>query len=273
MENWLLIIVGVIFLVSIVVGAVRGFFKIGLSLLSSVLTVVIMIYLSPYVGGALAKYTPLDELIEKKCVETFMPEMTGELFAGKDLSGTPLAELDPDQLQNIGELDLERYGISAQDILDIIGEIPQEQQIQKVEESVLPQFLKDKILENNNSTIYEELGVSNFPEYVAAYISRMVINVVSFLVTFLLAIIIVKALIVAVDIIGELPGIGFFNHLGGALVGILMALLIVWLLFLVVTLAYSTEIGTSCFEMIEQSKVLTFLYERNVLLAKLLAFK
>lgn len=273
MENWLLIIVGVIFLVSVVVGAIRGFFKIGLSLLSSVLTVVIMIYLSPYVGGALAKYTPLDELIEKKCVETFMPDISGDIFAGKDLSGSPLGELDSDQLQNIGDIDLDLYGITARDILDVIGEIPQEQQIQKIEESVLPQFLKDKLLENNNTTIYEELGVSSFPEYVAAYISRMIINVVSFLVTFLLAIIIVKALMVAVDIIGELPGIGFFNHLGGAFVGILMALLIVWLLFLIVTLAYSTEIGASCFEMIEQSKILTFLYEKNMLLEKLLAFK
>lgn len=273
MDNWLVIIVGVIFLVCIVVGAVRGFFKIGLSLLSSVLTVVIMLYLSPYVGDALTKFTPLDEMIEERCVQAFMPEISVDIFAGKDLSGTPLAELDEDQLQAIGELDLDRYGITAQDILGVIGEIPQDQQIQQIEESLLPDFLKDKLLENNNSTIYEMLGVSTFPEYVAAYISRMVVKVVSFLVTFLLAIIIVKALMVAVDILGELPGVGALNRFGGAMVGIFAALLIVWLMFLVITVLYSTEIGASCFEMIEQSKILTFLYEKNVLLTKLLAFK
>lgn len=273
MDNWLLIIVGVIFLVSIVAGAVRGFFKIGLSLLSSVLTVVIMIYLNPYVGDALVTYTPIDDLIEEKCVEAFMPEITSDIFAGKDLSGTSLAELDSDQLQNIGEVDLDRYGITAQDILDIIGEIPQDQQIQKIKESIFPEFFKEKLLENNNSAIYEELGVTTFPEYAAAYISRMFINVLSFLVTFLMAIIIVKALMVAVDILGELPGVGLFNHLGGAAVGILLAVLLVWLLFLVITVLYSTEIGTSCFEMIKESSILTFLYEKNILLEKLMEFR
>lgn len=273
MENWLLIIVGVIFLICIVVGAIRGFFKIGLSLLSSVLTVVIMMYLSPYVGDALVKYTPLDEMIEERCVQAFMPEISAEVLEGKDLSGTPLAELNEDQLHAIGELDLDRYGITAQDILQVIGEIPQDQQIKQIKEAVLPEFLKDNLLENNNSTIYEELGVSTFPEYVAAYISRMIVKVVSFLVTFLLAIIIVKALMVAVDILGELPGVGALNRFGGAVVGIFVALLIVWLAFLVITVMYSTEIGKTCFEMIEQSSILTFLYEKNLLLMKLLAFK
>ena len=44
MNNWLLIVVGVIFLVGMVVGGIRGFFKIGLSLLSSVLTIIGEIY-------------------------------------------------------------------------------------------------------------------------------------------------------------------------------------------------------------------------------------
>ena len=66
MDNWLLIIVGVIFLLCIAVGYIRGFFKIGLSLLSSVLTIVIMMYLSPYVADALAKYFPEDYTPKQK---------------------------------------------------------------------------------------------------------------------------------------------------------------------------------------------------------------
>ena len=273
MNNWLLIVVGVIFLVCIIVGAVRGFFKIGLSLLSSVLTLVLMMWLAPYVGDALAKYTPIDELIETKCVEVFMPEITPDILEGKDLSDTPLSKLDSEQLENIGEVDLDKYGITAQDLLKVLGEIPKDQQIQKIKDSILPEFFKDKLMENNNSAIYEELGVTTFPEYAAAYISRMVIRVLSFLVTSLLAIIIVKALMVAVDILGELPVIGLANHLGGAAVGVLLAVLAVWILFLVITLMYSSEIGASCFEMIKESKFLTFLYDKNILLEKLMAFR
>lgn len=54
MDNWLLIIVAVIFVVCIVVGYVRGFLKFGLSLLSTVLTLVLVAILSPYVADALA---------------------------------------------------------------------------------------------------------------------------------------------------------------------------------------------------------------------------
>lgn len=272
MDNWLLVIVGVVFLLCIVIGYIRGFFKIGLSLLSSVLTVVLVIYLSPYVAKALTNFTPVDELIEEKCAEAFMPELSADILADKDLSGTPFARLDTDQINNLAELDLESHGITMKDVLDIVGEIPKDKQIREIENSALPAFLKDLLLENNNTTIYEELGVSTFVEYVASYIARMVINIVSFLVTFILAIIIVKALMAAVDIIGELPGIGFLNHLGGGIVGAFTALLLVWLGFLIVTLIYTTPAGKAAFEMIEQSKILMFLYKTNILLSKLIAF-
>lgn len=272
MDNWLLIIVGVVFLISIVVGYIRGFFKIGMSLISTVLTIVLVIFLTPYVGDALIKFTPIDELIEEKCVEAIAPELSAELLEGKDLSGTPFEGLDIEELNGLSELDLERYGISVHDILGVLGEIPQEQQIQEIENSKLPHFLKEMLLENNNTMIYGELGVSTFAEYMAAYISRMVIYLLSFLVTFLIVVIIVKALMAAVDIIGELLVVGFFNHLGGAMVGVLVALMLVWLGFLVMTLLYTTPAGQATFEMIEKSKILTLLYEKNILLSKLLSF-
>lgn len=272
MDNWLLIIVGVIFLVSIVVGYVRGFFKIGLSLLSTVLTIVIMIVLNTYVSQALTKYTPIDDMISEKCIEAFMPEIAAKELAKMDLSGTPLADVDPAVLADVNSLDWEQLGITTKDILKIMGEIPKDTQIKEIEGSSLPDFMKSLILENNNTEIYEELGVTSFPEYVASYISRMVIKIISFLVTFLLAVIIVKALMVAVDIIGELPVLGLFNRFGGAAVGALTALILVWLGFLVITLLYSTEVGKECFGMIEKSHILTFLYDKNILLQKLLKF-
>ena len=45
--------------------------------------------------------------------------------------------------------------------------------------------------------------------------ARLVLKLISFLVTFLLAIIIVKALMFAVNIIGELPVLGLINRFAG----------------------------------------------------------
>ncbi len=272
MDNWLLIIVGVIFLVGIAVGYIRGLLRIGISLLSTILTIVLVTFLSPYVGDALIKWTPIDEMIEEKCIEVFMPEISVDALKGMDLSDTPLANLNEDQLADINNLDWDRLGISAQEILDVIGDIPKDTQIKEIENSILPEFLKNTLLENNNSAIYQELNVKSFPEYVASYISRMVVNLLAFLVTFVLVMILVKALMAAVDLLGELPVLGTLNHLGGAVAGAAAALLIVWIGFLILTVVYSTGVGQACFEMIDKSSILTFLYEKDILLTKLLAF-
>lgn len=201
-----------------------------------------------------------------------MPEISAEELSKVDLSGTPLAGLSGDDLANLKELDWEQLGITAEDVLKVVGEIPKDAQIKQIENSALPSFMKNIILENNNSEIYSELNVSSFPEYVASYISRMAIKIVSFLVTFLLAIIIVRALMAAVDIIGELPVVGLLNRFAGALAGIFVALLIVWIAFLILTLVYTTAVGKMCFDLIEDSAILTFLYDKNILLQKLLKF-
>ena len=208
----------------------------------------------------------------RKAVENTDINITEEQLAQADLSGTPFANLTPEQREDLGNLNWDRLGITADDILGLLGDIPRDTQISEIESSPLPQFLKDALLENNNSIIYEELGANSFPEYVAAYVSRMVLNVVSFLVTFLLAIIIVKALMVAVNIIGELPVLGLVNHLAGAVLGVVLGLVLVWVGFLVITLLYTTQVGMACFEMIEKSSILTFLYNANPLLNRLLGF-
>lgn len=272
MENWLLIIVGVVFFVSIVAGAVRGFLRIGISFLSTVLTAVIIAFLSPYVGDAIAKYTPLDEVIQDRIIEAFLPDMSAESLADKDLGGTPLTNIPVEDIAKMSDLDWERLGITTEDIMKIFGDIPKDQQIRDIEDSTMPEFMKDLLLENNNTAIYEVLGVNSFPEYIASYISRMFLNVISFLVTFILAFVIVKALMAAVDILGELPVLGAFNYVGGAAVGALGAVLFVWVLFLAIAVFYSTPIGEVCFSMIDDSVILTMLYETNPLLSWLVSF-
>lgn len=58
MENWLLLAVGIVFLVCMIAGFVKGFLRIGLSLLSTILTLVLVSFLSPIrVGCADEAYT------------------------------------------------------------------------------------------------------------------------------------------------------------------------------------------------------------------------
>lgn len=272
MNNWLLIIVGLVFVICMIAGGVKGFFKIGISLLSSVLTVVIVIYLAPYVEGAIIKYTPLDEMIEDRCVEAFVPQVVPSLLEGKDLSNTPLGEFSSEELENMGSVDWEALGMTADQIMELIGDVSKEEQAEQIEDSTIPEFIKERLIENNNNIIYNELDVEYFPQYVASYIARLAVNIVAFLVTFVFALLIVRALAEAINILGDFPVIGVFDHIGGVIIGICVAVLVVWLGFLVLTLMYSTEIGQMCFRMIEESDALTYLYENNILLKKLIQF-
>ena len=101
----------------------------------------------------------------------------------------------------------------------------------------------------------------------------MVLQLVSFLVTFLLAIIIVKALMFAVNIIGELPVLGLVNHIAGGVLGLVLAVSDrVDRIF-----GNDTRLCNRCgephvFEMMEKSRILRFLYETNPLMLRLLGF-
>ncbi|MDD2979786.1 MAG: CvpA family protein [Hespellia sp.] len=270
--NGLLIAIGIIFLICIVVGGVKGAIRIGISLGATILTMLLMVFATPYVSDAIYKYTPADEAIEDHLVNTFSSGMDYSALLDSDLSGTPLDGLSEEELKSLDLSELETLGISLEDLEGLTGAIPKDTQIKTIESADIPNFLKNALLENNNSEIYKILGVNTFFGYIAAYITKIIINIVSFLVTFLLARIIVRALLAAVDLISELPVLSWVNRLAGAGVGAVFAVVIVWILFLVLTILYTTELGGKCFAQIADSQLLTFLYNANPLLNKLASF-
>ena len=270
--NWLLLVVLMIFVISFSIGIIKGFFQISLSLVSAVLSIVLMLVLNPYISDFVAEHVPLQSVMEKKFMERFMPELTPDELAGLDWSGTPLAEMAPGDIKELSTLDLEHMGVTIHDIILLMGEIPEEIQIEKIKESDFPGAVKERLLENNTQEVYSILGVTSFPEYVAAYLSRMIIKIITFLFTFLLVVVIIKALSAVVEVIGDLPVIGFFNRAGGGILGIVIAVIVVWLVFMLITVFNGSSIAGALFDQIEQDPFLTLLYDNNILLEKLLTF-
>ena len=66
--------------------------------------------------------------------------------------------------------------------------------------------------------------------------------------------------------------LGLVNRIADGALGLVLAIVIVWLGFLVMTLAYSTEPGMACFDMVEKSPILRLLYDTNPLLIRLVSF-
>lgn len=237
MENWLLIIVTMIFVVCIVVGASRGFLKISLSLFSTILLVTFISFLNPYVSNALAKYTPIQKTLEKKCKIVMFDKFSNEMEEQKN-----------------------------PELLTLEG------QIRYIEEMYLPSFIKERLIENNNTQIYKELGVEAFTDFAVAYMARMALRIISFLIAFFVSFIAVRILLAMAGIIGMIPVIGGINRIIGMAAGFAIAILIVWVLFLGLTVMNSTDLGRVGIQMINESKWLSFLYEHNILLHAILKF-
>ena len=139
-------------------------------------------------------------------------------------------------------------------------------QIVAIEGADLPDVFKNLLLENNNSEVYQKLGVTTFAEYVSKYFAKLVIEIVAFLVTFLFVTIVIRAVVFALDFVTALPVLGILNRLAGVLVGSTISFIIVGILFIVITLLYTTTIGKQAMGMIREDQILSFLYDNNIIM-------
>ena len=76
--NWMAVIVMAIFAISICNGYRKGFFRLCVSFAATIFTVILVSILTPHVGEAIMKWTSVDEVIEKNCMEIFAPAEIAE---------------------------------------------------------------------------------------------------------------------------------------------------------------------------------------------------
>lgn len=229
--NILLIVVGSIFIISAIVGYRKGFIAIVASLAATILTIALVIVLTPIVSKFLLKTFPIERAVQEKCLEIIKPD--GE---------------------NVSE--------GAIDVVDA----SKEAQIAVIENSELPDALQQLLLANNNSEIYESLGVNTFSDYVGSYLASLIANIISFIVLVTAISIFIRLAVRALRLLDKLPLVGTLNRLAGAGLGLANGLLIVWIIFLLVTLLYSTEIGRMCYQSIMKNPFLKMIYNHNVLM-------
>ena len=233
--NALLIIVGIVFLLSVIIGYKRGLVKIIASLLATLVCIVLVFLISPSVSRWIQESTPLKETVKNKCIELLLPdETTGE-----------------EALQT---------------------EIPREQQISMIEGADIPDVIQKMLLENNNSEVYTALGVQTFGEYIGAYVAKVIADILAFLITFIAVFIIVRIVLGMLNIVDKIPLVGGANHLVGGILGAGIGILIIWILFIVITLLYNTSFGMACMKGISESEILTKLYDSNILLKYITKF-
>lgn len=306
--NWLFCIIGISFLIGFIIGIIRGAVKIAVSLLATLVTFLLVFFATPYVSRGITAVTPIQEVVETKIESMITGMVTNAAVESTGIgSGDVEAVRRVLNAAGISEEELGVFGITVEDIaegkigsndladlgisrniLDGIKnmgieekaaealehvEIPRDMQIAAIEGADLPQVFKNLLLINNNSEIYEKLGVTSFASYVAKYMARVVVNIVAFILTLVVVTIVLRAIIFSLNIIADLPVFGFVNRLAGGALGIIGVLIIVWVAFVIISLLYTTEIGKEMFGMIQTNRILSVIYEYNPIMKLATTFR
>ena len=190
--NWLEISIGIVFLICIITGLVRGAIRIMVSLIATIVTFAIVFFATPYVSQAVEKYTPLDDMIKQKVVSTMADAATSAITGGGTVSGQGLNEaavkkalkaagVSEEMLNRYGisisdivngkidSSDLAKYGISANVLDGLTGgsgssvenvienaDIPESLQETMIKSADIPEVFKNLLLKNNNKEMYDE---------------------------------------------------------------------------------------------------------------------
>lgn len=130
----------------------------------------------------------------------------------------------------------------------------------------LPDFLKDILKSNNNAEVYEALGIDQFSEYISNYITCLILNAISLIVCFLVIYIILRIIGCMLDMLSRIPVINGLNKIGGFIFGLFNGAIYLWLACIIVTIFSTTQWGQYIFQQINDSVILSFIYNNNYLL-------
>ena len=139
-------------------------------------------------------------------------------------------------------------------------------QVQIIEHMELPENIKEMLLENNNTEVYNVLEVSGFHEYVGAYLAGLIINALAYLISFVVVWTAIRAILLAMDVVTKLPILHGINRLAGGALGVVYGVVLVWIAFLLVTILCNGNLGKQFFELIHENPFLMFLYNQNIIM-------
>jgi hypothetical protein len=145
-----------------------------------------------------------------------------------------------------------------------------QQEVSLISSLRLPEPLKDKLLENNNSVIYDLVGAQSIVDYITGFIANLIVNVVLVWVLFAVFMFLLRIVLRSIKSLSRLPVISTFNRVGGGAVGLVLAVVCIWISFTVIYVFIAKPTVYDLYEYISASKVAVVFYEHNPILELIL---
>lgn len=234
--NWLLIGVLAVIILCVMYGYWKGFIRILFSLISIVVLMAFVTISTPYVAKFLEENTSLQTMIEEKCLERIRASAEKNIEDKLESQNTDRQKM------------LEDAGISLpdgiwEDLLDAgIG-------------------ATDKVMEQ--SGMYQTL---------AENMSHFIVNGIASLAAFIVGVIALFVIARLLNLMSKLPVIREVNHFLGVLAGLMLGLAVVWIFLYLVAIFCTSPFGLLMTNYIQQSVVLTWLYNHNLILYLILMY-
>ena len=207
----------------------KGFVKKLASMLSLVLSIVLVSVTLPHMTEYLKTNTPVYEFIVDQC-DQLIAEEAAEV----------LMETTGQQAENTND-----FRSMGTQLLAQIGRI---EQIELIEGLPVPDYMRDLLLDYNNAEGYRSLAVSTFRDYVTHLIADIILNVLAFIVA----------------VVAHTPIIRFVNRVAGMGLGLVQAVVVIWFLFLVLSMFSATGPGMYLMSLVRESQYLYELYDANL---------
>lgn len=239
--NWLLIIVVLVLALSILNGYRKGFLKIIYSMVSWIVMLVLVTWLTPYVNTFFVKNTSLSSQIASYCEQSLR--------------------------QKAGELQPVQPGLEVNEFLS--EEI--KQQITGLGVN-LPESVIDRIWENAVGTTSSFLETAKIYELVAKSMAEFILNGISFFIALVTAVIVVHLVSHILNLAAKIPIIHGVNRYLGIAAGAVYGFVLVEVAFYLIAVCSAAELGRGLTAYIYENPFLISLYENNMIVTLVLLF-
>lgn len=230
--NWLLVGVLFVLIFCSIKGYRRGLLRVVFSLVSFFLSLAFVMWATPYITEFLEENTQIYTTIQEKCEENLR--------------------------------------ISAEDSMQEQGENSAEQM--EVSGIKLPQGLQEQLIGEGIEAADDLLDSAGIYTKLADNLAHFIVSGISFFAAWIIASILIHIISGILNLVSHLPIIHGMNKTLGVVAGFIEGLFYVWLFFYLITICCASDFGKIMIRFIDESVLLTYLYNHNALLQILMYF-
>lgn len=254
--NWLLIAVLALLVLFAFAGHQRGMLRILFSFGSLLIALLVSYMVTPYVTSYIKEHTGIYASVQEKTLE-YLEEKSERTVQGDSSEETDAAALTTLWEEIAGSVQNGEADASGK-FTDAVADMQEQLQ--------LPEALCEqlgKLLTQVESE--ESLAAVQVQEVIGSKVADLIVSALAFVITLLLVRFILWVVYHVLDVVSHLPVIHGVNQTLGMVFGLAEGLLVVWIFFVFLTCIMQTAFGRECLQLIADSKILSALYNWNVL--------